>query len=59
MQDTADEALATEGFLEQNKKKFKFDDAELRRQLPTIDFVEGSIKREELKDLYKFVKKHF
>lgn len=45
-QDTDMQNVAKSGYLEQINKAFKFNDAELRRQLPPIQFVEISIKKE-------------
>lgn len=43
------------GYLEQINKTFKFSDAELRRQLPSVQFVEISIKKEQLSEIHKFI----
>ena len=51
--ETTDDA-ANMGYLESLKKKFSFNDM----QVP-IKFVEGSIKNEELTEVYKFISSNF
>ena len=40
------ENVAKSGLLEQINRKFNFNDAELRRQLPSVQFAEISIRKE-------------
>jgi hypothetical protein len=47
------------GFLESLRKRFSFSDAQVKNQIPNIQFVEGSIKNEDLKHVYKFLQENF
>ena len=47
-QDTAKENVSEMGFLESQRKRFSFNDASLKSQLPKISFIEGSVKNEDL-----------
>ena len=37
-------------------KKFSFSDAQLKRQLPPISFCEASVVKEELQEIYGFLR---
>ena len=58
-EDTAMENVAKSGYLEQINRTFRFNDAEIRRQLPSIQFVEMSIKKEQVQEVHKFICQNF
>ncbi len=58
-QDTAKEQISQMGFLESLSKRFSFNDKAIKDQLPQIRFVDCSIKKEDLKHVYAFLKEMF
>ena len=52
--DTANK-VSEMGFLESLRKRFSFSDAQIKNQIPNIQFVEGSIKNEDIKHVFKFL----
>ena len=58
-QDTAKEQVSQMGFLETLSKRFSFNDNTIKGQLPEIRFVDCSVKKEDLKHVYAFLKQMF